>query len=91
MAATPALAAELRARGFRNVVLWSAELTPPISSARVDLACHARSSFVSPRCGGEKTLEAFLDSLARTKVIVGDGPALDGFWQNYRMRQLRAT
>jgi glycosyltransferase involved in cell wall biosynthesis len=85
MAATPALAGELRARGFRNVVLW-----PRGVDAR---HFHPRpADFGLPRpiflCVGrvavEKNLEAFLDlDLPGTKVIVGDGPARASLAQKY--------
>jgi len=77
MAATPALEAELRGRGFGQVVLW-----PRGVDAR---QFHPRpADFGLPRpvflCVGrvavEKNLEAFLDlDLPGSKVIVGDGPA----------------
>lgn len=78
MAATPALADELRARGFANVVLWprgvDANLFKPRDS---DLDGVRRPVFLSVgRVAVEKNLEAFLAlDLPGTKVIVGDGPA----------------
>jgi glycosyltransferase involved in cell wall biosynthesis len=78
MAATPALAAELRARGFRNVVLWprgvDAQLFHPRAGADLGLP---RPVFLSVgRVAVEKNLEAFLElDLPGTKVVVGDGPA----------------
>jgi glycosyltransferase involved in cell wall biosynthesis len=77
MAATPALAGELRGRGFRNVVLWprgvDADLFHP---QQADLGL-PRPVFLSVgRVAVEKNLEAFLDlDLPGTKVVVGDGPA----------------
>ena len=77
MAATPALAGELRECGFRNVVLWprgvDAELFRPRA---VDLGV-PRPIFLSVgRVAIEKNLEAFLElDLPGTKVVVGDGPA----------------
>lgn len=77
MAATPALANELRARGFANVTLWprgvdAAQFHP----RRADLG-FARPVFLSVgRVAVEKNLEAFLSlDLPGTKVVVGDGPA----------------
>jgi glycosyltransferase involved in cell wall biosynthesis len=78
MAATPALANELRARGFRNVVLWprgvDAQLFHPRAGADLGLP---RPVFLSVgRVAVEKNLEAFLAlDLPGTKVVVGDGPA----------------
>jgi glycosyltransferase involved in cell wall biosynthesis len=78
MAATPALAGELRARGFRNVVLWprgvDAQLFHPRAGADLSLP---RPVFLSVgRVAVEKNLEAFLElDLPGTQVVVGDGPA----------------
>ncbi len=77
MAATPALAAELRARGFPNVVLWPRGVDSgqfhPRAGADLDLP---RPIFICVgRVAVEKNLEAFLAlDLPGTKVIVGDGP-----------------
>jgi 1,2-diacylglycerol 3-alpha-glucosyltransferase/glucuronosyltransferase len=78
MAATPALAGELRGRDFRNVVLWprgvDAQLFHPRAGADLGLP---RPIFLSVgRLAVEKNLEAFLGlDLPGTKVVVGDGPA----------------
>ena len=78
MAATPALASELRQRGFRNVVLWprgvDALLFHPRPGADLGLP---RPVFLSVgRVAVEKNLEGFLDlDLPGSKVVVGDGPA----------------
>ncbi|MFZ5736983.1 glycosyltransferase family 4 protein [Rhodopseudomonas palustris] len=78
MAATPALADELRGRGFRNVVLWprgvDGHLFHPREGADLGLP---RPVFLSVgRVAVEKNLEAFLSlDLPGTKVVVGDGPA----------------
>jgi glycosyltransferase involved in cell wall biosynthesis len=77
MAATPALANELRERGFANVVLWPRGVDTALFQPRdVDL-CMPKPVFLSVgRVAVEKNLEAFLDlDLPGTKVIVGDGPA----------------
>src|SRR3981081_2631460 len=63
MAATPALASELRGRGFRNVVLWprgvDAQLFHPRPGADLGLP---RPVFLSVgRVAVEKNLEAFLE------------------------------
>lgn len=77
MAATPALANELRDRGFRNVVLWPRGVDANLFHPRkVDLG-QPKPVFLSVgRVAVEKNLEAFLDlDLPGTKVVVGDGPA----------------
>ncbi|WP_024517879.1 glycosyltransferase family 1 protein [Bradyrhizobium sp. Tv2a-2] len=85
MAATPALANELRERGFRNVVLWPRGVDTKLFHPRdVDL-CQPRPVFLCVgRVAVEKNLEAFLDlDLPGTKVIVGDGPARTALQQDY--------
>src|SRR6202165_5631164 len=85
MAATPALATELRVRGFRNVVLWprgvdARHFHPPPA----DLGLPRPIFLCVGRVAVEKNLEAFLDlDLPGTKVIVGDGPARGGLARNY--------
>ena len=77
MAATPALAAELRTRGFRNVVLWSRGVDTALFHPRdIDL-CLPQPVFLSSAASrSRKTSQAFLDlDLPGTKLIVGDGPA----------------
>jgi glycosyltransferase involved in cell wall biosynthesis len=77
MAATPALAAELRTRGFRNVVLWPRGVDAGQFHPRaVDLGLPRPIFICVGRVAVEKNLEAFLDlDLPGTKVIVGDGPS----------------
>jgi glycosyltransferase involved in cell wall biosynthesis len=77
MAATPALAAELRSRGFRNVVLWPRGVDTGLFHPRAaDLGLTRPVFLCVGRVAVEKNLEAFLDlDLPGTKVIVGDGPA----------------
>jgi glycosyltransferase involved in cell wall biosynthesis len=77
MAATPALASELRARGFRNVVLWPRGVDANLFHPRaVDLDLPRPVFLCVGRVAVEKNLEAFLDlDLPGSKVIVGDGPA----------------
>ncbi|MCG6207692.1 glycosyltransferase family 1 protein [Rhodopseudomonas sp. HC1] len=78
MAATTALADELRDRGFNNVVLWPRGVDGELFRPRqgVDLGL-PRPVFLSVgRVAVEKNLEAFLAlDLPGTKVVVGDGPA----------------
>jgi glycosyltransferase involved in cell wall biosynthesis len=78
LAATPTLAAELTARGFPDVKLWTrgvdANLIRPRASATLD---SPRPIFLTVgRAAVEKNLEAFLEvDLLGTKLVVGDGPA----------------
>ena len=77
MAATPALATELRGRGFRNVVLWPRGVDTTVFHPRETSTGLAKPVFLSVgRLAVEKNLEAFLSlDLPGTKVMVGDGPA----------------
>lgn len=85
MAATPALAGELRARGFGNVVLWPRGVDAGQFHPRpVDLGLPRPVFLCVGRVAVEKNLEAFLDlDLPGTKVVVGDGPALMTLARNY--------
>jgi glycosyltransferase involved in cell wall biosynthesis len=85
MAATPALAGELRARGFRNVVLWPRGVDIRQFHPRAaDLGLTRPVFLCVGRVAVEKNLEAFLDlDLPGTKVIVGDGPALPALTRKY--------
>jgi glycosyltransferase involved in cell wall biosynthesis len=85
MAATPALATELRMRGFRKVVLWSRGVDTSLFHPRdVDLCLPEPVFLCVGRLAVEKNLEAFLDlDLPGTKLIVGDGPARAQLERNY--------
>jgi glycosyltransferase involved in cell wall biosynthesis len=85
MAATPALASELRARGFRNVVLWPRGVDAGLFHPRpADLGLPRPVFMCVGRVAVEKNLEAFLDlDLPGTKVIVGDGPARAALARKY--------
>ena len=85
MAATPALAAELRQRGFRNVVLWPRGVDAKLFHPRaVDLGLPRPVFVCVGRVAVEKNLEAFLDlDLPGTKLIVGDGPARASLARRY--------
>lgn len=77
MAATPALAEELRGRGFRNIALWPRGVDTNLFHPKgFDLGL-PRPVFLSVgRVAVEKNLEAFLSlDLPGTKIVVGDGPA----------------
>jgi 1,2-diacylglycerol 3-alpha-glucosyltransferase/glucuronosyltransferase len=77
LAATPALAGELKQRGFANVVLWPRGVDSGLFRPReVDLCLPQPVFLCVGRVAVEKNLEAFLAlGLPGTKVIVGDGPA----------------
>src|SRR5215468_315274 len=85
MAATPALAAELRERGFRNVVLWPRGVDSKLFRPREGDLCQPKPVFLCVgRVAVEKNLEAFLSlDLPGTKVIVGDGPARPALAEAY--------
>lgn len=89
VAATPTFAAELAARGFHHVKLWTrgvdANLFRPRSGAALELP---RPIFLAVgRVAVEKNLEAFLKlDLPGTKVVVGDGPARHNCRAGIRMR-----
>jgi glycosyltransferase involved in cell wall biosynthesis len=85
MAATPALANELRARGFRNVVLWPRGVDTSLFHPRTaDLGLPRPIFLCVGRVAVEKNLEAFLElELPGTKVIVGDGPSRAALARKY--------
>ena len=85
MAATPALAGELRMRGFHNVVLWSRGVDTSLFHPRhLDLCLPEPVFLCVGRVAVEKNLEAFLDlDLPGTKLIVGDGPARAALERRY--------
>ena len=76
MAATPALAGELRGRGFRNVVLWPRGVdTRHFHPRAVDLGLPRPVFLCVGRVAVEKNLEAFLAlNLPGSMVVIGDGP-----------------
>ena len=77
LAATPALVAELRGRGFRHVALWPRGVDTGMFHPReIDLGLPRPVFLCVGRVAVEKNLEAFLElDLPGTKLIVGDGPA----------------
>jgi 1,2-diacylglycerol 3-alpha-glucosyltransferase/glucuronosyltransferase len=85
MVATPALASELDARGFRNIVLWPRGVDTRLFHPRaVDLGVSRPVFLCVGRVAVEKNLEAFLElDLPGTKVIVGDGPARAALIRKY--------
>jgi len=85
MAATPALADELRQRGFSNVALWPRGVDTALFRPRAADLGLPRPVFLSVgRVAVEKNLEAFLSlDLPGTKVVVGDGPARAALQRKY--------
>jgi glycosyltransferase involved in cell wall biosynthesis len=85
MAATPGLAAELRMRGFGNVVLWPRGVDTALFHPRnVDLGLPRPIFLYVGRVAVEKNIEAFLDlDLPGSKLIVGDGPARASLARKY--------
>ena len=78
----------MRARGFRNVVLWSRGVDTALFHPRViDLCLPAPVFLCVGRVAVEKNLEAFLElDLPGTKLVVGDGPARRRWSGNIRTR-----
>lgn len=86
LVATPSLAGELSARGFRNIRLWSRGVdTALFHPRRRSEAGPARPIFMNVgRVAVEKNLPAFLDlDLPGSKMVVGDGPDLDRLRARY--------
>ncbi|HMB48194.1 MAG TPA: glycosyltransferase family 1 protein [Afifellaceae bacterium] len=86
MVATRSLEDELRSRGFRRLMRWSrgvdAALFRPMTGSDSQLP---RPVFLSVgRVAVEKNLEAFLSlDLPGSKLVVGDGPALEMLKKKY--------
>jgi glycosyltransferase involved in cell wall biosynthesis len=78
MVATPSLARELDARGFRRLLRWSRGVDHSVFSprARVTLDYPRPIFLYAGRLAVEKNVEAFLSlDLPGTKVVAGGGPA----------------
>src|SRR5215470_16105060 len=78
MAATPSLAEELTARGFRSVMRWPRGVDSNLfrPRPRMDLGLKPPIFLTVGRLAVEKNLEAFLSlDLPGSKVVVGEGPA----------------
>jgi glycosyltransferase involved in cell wall biosynthesis len=87
---TETVRANLQARGFGHLVLWSrgvdTELFHPDAHARreADALWPRPIMLYAGRVAMEKNLEAFLRTdLPGTKLVVGDGPALEGLRARY--------
>ncbi|MBV8046075.1 MAG: glycosyltransferase family 1 protein [Paludibacterium sp.] len=87
MAPTQSIVDDLRARGFRNVVLWSrgvdTGLFTPGPRERLDESQPPRFVYIG-RVAVEKNIEAFLRlDLPGSKWVVGDGPLLAKLKKQY--------
>jgi glycosyltransferase involved in cell wall biosynthesis len=88
-AVTPTLAAELQARGIGPVHHWPLGVDlaqfSPLAEPLAEMAALPRPVMLNVgRVAVEKNLDAFLSvDLPGTKVIVGDGPALEDLRQRY--------
>lgn len=86
MTATPGLEGDLRQRGFKRLMRWSrgvdCDLFRPREISVLDLP---RPIFLTvSRVAVEKNIEAFLSlDLPGSKVVVGDGPALEAYRARY--------
>jgi glycosyltransferase involved in cell wall biosynthesis len=86
MAATPSLAEELTARGFRTVMRWPRGVDSSLfrPRPRQDLGVKPPIFLTVSRVAVEKNLEAFLSlDLPGSKVVVGEGPAKDGLMRRF--------
>jgi glycosyltransferase involved in cell wall biosynthesis len=90
LVATPGIQRELAAHGFRNLTLWSrgVDLIRFCPQRRepspFDVPLVRPIQLYAGRVAVEKNLEAFLGlRTAGTKVVVGEGPALDGLRRRY--------
>jgi glycosyltransferase involved in cell wall biosynthesis len=86
MVATPSLKAELEGIGFKNLVFWGrgvdADLFRPRDKSFLDLP--RPIAVYMGRVAVEKNIEAFLDlDLPGSKLVVGDGPAMDKLMKKY--------
>ena len=80
MVATASLRDELKARGFNNLMLWPRGVDPERFKPVEQKACRfKRPIFLNVgRVAVEKNIEAFASlDVPGTKVVVGDGPALE--------------
>ncbi len=86
MTATPGLEADLRKRGFQRLMRWSRGVDCDIFRPRdISVLDLPRPIFLTvSRVAVEKNLEAFLSlDLPGSKVVVGDGPALEAYRAKY--------
>jgi len=81
MVATPSLRADLASRGFTNLGMWTRGVDTDLfrPDRAIELPFPRPIFACVGRVAVEKNLEAFLSlDLPGTKMIIGDGPALEG-------------
>lgn len=85
MVATPSLAAELKVRGFTNILPWTRGVDAELFKPRPDRLFGAGPVLLyAGRVAVEKNLESFLDlDIPGQKVVVGNGPALEELRARY--------
>jgi glycosyltransferase involved in cell wall biosynthesis len=90
MVGTETVRANLQARGFGHLVLWSRGVDTELFRPDPDARDEAKAQWPRPimvyagRVAVEKNLEAFLGAeVPGTKLIIGDGPALEGLRQRF--------
>ncbi len=85
MVATPSLAAELKQRGFKDILPWTRGVDTELFKPRPDRLFGAGPVLLYVgRIAVEKNLEAFLElDVPGQKVIVGSGPALEDLRARY--------
>ena len=86
MVATPSLAKELRAKGFRHIVPWTrgVDTVQFRPSASHTIGRDGPVFLYVGRVAVEKGIETFLDlDLPGSKVVVGDGPLLETLKRRY--------
>lgn len=89
LVATPTVRDQLTDKGFDGIIPWTrgvdTDLFHPRADAKKDFsALKGPIQLYVGRVAIEKNIEAFLEtSVPGTKVVVGDGPALEGFRDAY--------
>ncbi len=86
MVGTPHQRKMLEQRGFKNIVLWSRGVdTSLFKPGNKEFLSYARPVWIYVgRVAVEKNIEAFLSlDLPGTKVVIGNGPALEELKQKY--------
>ncbi len=90
MVATPTMRAELEKRGFRNLSPWTRGVDTELFRPRAPGDADALQGLPRPvflnvgRVAVEKNIEAFLElDLPGSKVVVGEGPALEELRAKY--------
>jgi glycosyltransferase involved in cell wall biosynthesis len=86
MVSTPGLKQELEAKGFKNLVFWGRGVDHTLFYPRDKgiLDFPRPIAMYMGRVAVEKNIQAFLDlNLEGTKVVIGDGPALNSMKEKY--------